>query len=305
MTFWTLHAPYRLFRLRRVIAVSTLIVALGLAVPYLFGAPTLPALPVLVICALAFAGLSVWLPASWMEVLPLALIIAVLLALSGPLVWIFETVFGGRWGIGLGIVLVIATIALLICWMGLLLLVCRLDELDADPNVENRAVIDLPPEQVFDMFALKPDHTSGNWTSGPVNEDGQFELRFIVPDADIDLGQDAVVNPNIVQIVSQERPHSQLSKLGELNAEAPLIAACEMRFEPKGRGTLYTNREQHERFSQLARLGFWITDAHADHIRAGLDHHFKRESPAIKLVPQTTLLMALLGGVPEETPPSA
>ena len=283
------HIIYRLYRLRRLIACSVLIVVLGAAMS-LIVAPGLslfrdPAnLFVLMLSWTVIVSASaVAFPSGWIDTLTASIAFAVLLVATPYLQLAIVSAPEVAGGVSETMAILLVFLAWFLVW--LLVMAVFISAGQAMPmgkrRHRTRILTDMPPDQVRRALCPLPDTELAGRICGPENDKGIFEVRFTTPGADrlrlTGFDPDQVHRYRILQ---EDRLTRQSVSITTHDGRK---SRCEMfeRLEPKAGGTLYELVEVHDQFNLLSAIGFWINDFGADHARTYLDAVRGRASCAI------------------------
>ena len=283
------HVIYRVFRLRRLIATSVLIVmagaALSLGVSPQISVFADPAnLLVLMICWSAIiTGSAIAFPAGWIDALTASIAFALLLVATPY----FQIALMAAPWTGGGISERLAVLLVFLAWFMLWLLVMAVfiwagQSLPFGKRRHyTRLTSDLPPDEVRRALCPLPDTTVGGRVCGPEGADGFFKVSYTVADP----GQHSFEIVKKVQsyrfrVLQEDRHTRQSEAILTVDGRKTRSEMFE-RLEPSGKGTVYHLVEMHDHFNLLTAIGFWINDFGADHARAYLDAATGRATTAI------------------------
>ena len=295
------HAAYRIFRLRRLISVSVLVVAAG-AVLSLAISPTnnLFRDPLnLFLLTLVWGGIvstsAVAFPGGWIDTLTASVAFALLL-LATP--YLQLAVIGAPVVEG-GISDHMAILLMSLAWFMVWLLVMAIF-IWAGQNLpmgkrrhHTRVFCPASPDRVRRALCPLPDTTVAGRVCGPEGPDGFFPVRY---DATAPSGESFAIarqsHSYRYRILHEDRLTRQSEATVRLEGRNSRSEVFE-RLEPVEGGTLYHLVEMHDHFNLLTAIGFWINDFGADHALAYLDAAEGHPSLAIFSQRQRSPLAAL------------
>lgn len=295
------HILYRVYRLRRLIACSVLIVVAGAALSLLV-APSLSLfreplnLLLLMLCWTGIVSVSaVAFPSGWIDTLTASIAFAILLIATPYL----QLAITGAPNVEGGVSETMAVLLVFLAWFMVWLLVMAVFIWAGQTlpmgrwRHRTRILSDLPPDQVRSALCPLPDTELAGRICGSEDAQGFFPVRFTTPGAD--RTRLSGCNPDQVhrfRILQEDRLTRQSESI---TVQEGRKTRCEMfeRLEPKEGGTLYELVEVHNQFNLLSAIGFWINDFGADHARTYLDAISGRASYAIFSRPQRSPIGAL------------
>ncbi|MGI3185788.1 SRPBCC family protein [Nioella aestuarii] len=283
------HAAYRIYRLRRLISVSVLVVVLGAVLSLaispdfnLFRDPLNLFLLMLVWGGIVSSA-AVAFPAGWIDVLTASVAFALLL-LATP--YLQLAVMGAPIVEG-GISDHMAILLMSLAWFMVWLLVMALF-IYAGQNLpmgkrkhHTRVFCPAPPDRVRRALCPLPDTTVAGRICGPEEPSGFFPVRYetAAPNGDsFAIARQA--HSYRYRILHEDRLTRQSEATVRLEGRQSRSEIFE-RLEPVEGGTLYTLVEKHDHFNLLSAIGFWINDFGADHALAYLDEAEGHPSLAI------------------------
>lgn len=284
------HIVYRLYRLRRLIATSVLIVVTGAAMSLLV-APELSLFNEprnLLALMLAWTGIvaisAVAFPSCWIDTLTASIAFALLL-ISTPYL---QLAIIGAPALDSGISEAMAVLLIFLAWFLVWLLVMAVFIWSGQAlpmgrrRHRTRIVTDLPPDQVRKALCPLPETSLAGRICGPENEKGIFEVRFTSPGADrLRLSGFDPDQVHRYRILQEDRVTRQSESITTHDGRKSRREMFE-RLEPReDGGTVYELVELHDQFNLLSTIGFWINDFGADHARTYLDAVRGRKTYAI------------------------
>lgn len=293
-------ACYRLFRLRRVLLVGSLLPVAGLAIgAWISQTPwILAGLAPICVAAFSFLLLALMLvrfPNSPIEALALPLGMALTLVFV-PLIdrqdqftYLFIMV-PGLW--------IDAAVHMALAWMVLFFALVPalglLDRLRAGQSTARSSVItDLPPEEAFAALTTQPNSRSDRSRSGPVDENGYFDVTVWYQGSDPETFKPTRQSYDYRMRILESEPLRQVAST-VLDCEGVVTTSvCEIRVTPTKNGSLCESREVQDHLSVLARINFWLTDYGADFLQGALDDAAGRDSHALCRQPQRSMLVCL------------
>lgn len=276
---------YRLWRLRRLIGVASLLPLPGIMLSEIFG------------FGLAFGGgggvvlflwiivvltLAVRFPNGWIDHFALGLPLGAITLVSP-----FAILFGV--GPAVGILLGTALMAGGWFWVNSSLPV-MLSEIPMGTNSQTfQASVNLPAPLLKEALFLRPSARCGLHACGPANAEGIFEVKafgYRLLDNDLEIEDGEL---SFFAKVVESDDNSQVTQYF-LTDDGVTASTVYEEITPRQRGCLYAKQEVLDHFSLLAALGFWLNDAEADHLVATLDLFAEAPPRALKLMPQESLL---------------
>lgn len=154
-----------------------------------------------------------------------------------------------------------------------------------------------PVDHVQSYMRMQPGESRLNREVGEANIDGWFPVIFHFTEPELsDLTADELemTVPNVYYgriVISTET--SQITQyVHEVNGCA---ASCVSRetFTAEAGGTRYTVTEVHDVFDFLTALGFWLNDAQADYVTEGIDDMAGMPDRALRNLPMDTPMTVL------------
>lgn len=276
---------YRLWRLRRLIAVAALLPLPGILFAGLFGfgltygggGGILWFLWILAVFALA-----VRFPNGWIDLFALGLPLAAIIFLS-PIARLF--------GIGpfSGTLLGLVTMAAGWFWINGKL-PAMLDDIPMGTQKNTfRARVALPAKTLREALFLRPGARCGLHACGAAGADGIFQVKSFGYQLLDDTFTPTEGEIAFLARVVETGETTQITQY--FLAEDSLTASTTYEeVTPTRRGCSYAKEEVHDHFSVLAAIGFWLNDVEADHLTATLDFLNEQPPRALKLMPQDSLL---------------
>ncbi len=293
------HILYRLYRLRRLLVLCSLLPVIGLVSgATLSGSDWMvngmsPFWFLFATAAVLFLILVVY-PASWIESLAMSLSMMTVLFIMPFL----RTAPGlmmrpdpsDRW------FLLVFSMAVL--WvalsLALVMVICAFERVGmGQTRVKSVIATDLTPEQALNALVLRPETTLGARSSGPVGQDGFFDvtIRFVMPE------------PPDFEPVEQEHMYRARIIQTDGNRQVTMcVLECEGRvstsvIEHKFHGgegkTICEITEVQDHLTLAGWVGYWLNDFGGDYLVAEMDAYAKRPTLAICRQPQITLLSQL------------
>ncbi|PIV74016.1 MAG: hypothetical protein COW55_10810 [Rhodobacteraceae bacterium CG17_big_fil_post_rev_8_21_14_2_50_65_11] len=283
------HILYRLYRLRRLIACSVLVVVAGAALSLvvapeisLFNDPVNLAYLMLfwtgivAVCAVVF-------PSGWIDTLTASIALALLLIATPYLQLAIVGTPPGGTGLSERMAVMLIFLAWFLVWLLVMAIFVSLGQ--AVPmgrrRYRTRITSDLSPDQVRTALCPLPETELAGRVCGPEDSKGFFPVRFTAPGADrLRLTGFDPKQVHRVRILQEDRLIRQSESITTRDERK---TRCEMfeRLQPGNGGTLYELVEVHDQFDLLSAVGFWINDFGADHARTYLDAVSGRASCAI------------------------
>ncbi|RFU12059.1 hypothetical protein DZD18_13900 [Rhodobacteraceae bacterium W635] len=295
------HILYRLYRLRRLIACSVLVVVAGAALSWLV-APSLslfgdPAnLLALMLFWTAIVALSaVMFPTGWIDTLTASIAFALLLTATPYLQLAIAGVGPGGTGISQGMAVMLIFLAWFLLWLLVMAVFIAVGTAMTTGRGRHRTVIstDLDPDEVRRALCPLPGTELAGRICGPEDGKGFFPVRFTMPGGDrlrlTGFDPDQI---HWVRILQEDHLTRQSEAITVHDGRK---TRCEMfeRLQPVDGGTQYELVELHDQFNLLSAIGFWINDFGADHARTYLDAVRGRKSCAIFSRPRWSPVGAL------------
>lgn len=300
----TSHAAYRLFRLRRQIALTGALPLFGLVPAAALSAPGwLFADPAWIFGAtgfwvLAMAALAIRFPGAWIEAVGFS-IAAALAAFTLPFL---ALLIGGLYDrdaiVAIGAIALFLPFALLFLGMGCVL--GLIGFLTGRPAGERRArlslFVPLPLDQARDGLFIRPDMTADIRRTGPVGDDGFFPIYFafdtVDPCTNAPRTEEHAAKARILEMSGSEQTILYAIE-GE---DGTVTTSVEIqRIEEKDNGTLWTSEEVHDHFDWCALVGWWLTDAGGDAMTERFDDLMQEPHRALKRMRQDSPLTWLAG----------
>ena len=290
---------YRLWRLRRLIAVAILppLMVTALSLPAGHAAPGLfVALSVLVPLAHVLAY-----PKDWAETMTVSLVLAFTLWLASgidPDAGLLSVALRTIGLSALALVLFLFTIMP----MGLIL---ALGPMRESGHVRATGHSRLPTAELKSAITLYPGRKDARTTCGPADADGVFavETRHEFarvdgvctgePDDTFDADGTMAVRFS-ASVVSTGEDHHEVITFEEPGGA---IEASRHAFEATGSGTRVTVEETTAGLTGGMALGFWLQDYLADHLTDEIDAAEGRAPRANRAFPQTSLFIDILGWI--------
>ncbi|MDU8942327.1 hypothetical protein [Ovoidimarina sediminis] len=293
------HAAYRLYRLRRQIALTGVLPLLG-AVPaaLLSGPGSFFADPIWIfgttgVWTLLMAALAIRFPGGWIEALGFSIAAAVA-AFSAPLL---AFLIGGLYDrdaiLAIGVILLFLPLALLFLGMGSVLAVVGV--LAGRPAGERRArlslYVPLPLDQARDGLFVLPETSGGNRRTGPVDGRGFFPVYFSFDTVDGCTGTPVTEEHRIEAKILEMTETEQTILYAATQEDGSTTTSVEVqRVMPKGGGTFWTSEEVHDHFDWCALVGWWLTDAGGDAMTDRFDELMRQPARALKRMRQDSPL---------------
>ncbi|MBY6155391.1 hypothetical protein KUV47_19360 [Vannielia litorea] len=298
-SFWSYHAPYRLMRLRRRIALFSALPLLGAGLSIALApgiAPLADPATLLVVMAL-WTGFVIWhhvtFPAGWTEALPMALMFTGLLATTGEMTLYADAPALADRHVQWQIIRLFMTFL-----AGTFLLVWLLPTaLMALPTRTLRTAhstwVPVAPEALEGAMILKPGETKGHHRCGQPDEEGFFPIWFTA-----NIPDETTFEPCTREMGYKQRVIE--SAEGEIIThsvvpESGVSSMARQSFRPENGGTRYEIEEIHDNFNAFTRLLFWLDDAQEDYVTAFVDEIEGRSPRAIKQQDQGTMMTRLAG----------
>lgn len=296
------HILYRIYRLRRLLLLEALILSAAATASALLQPQLNPYdTPLAVLGFLAIYGtfslidLTLY-PQSWLGSLSASLIFAAaFFAVPHIMFYLYSGQKLGQiedfnWPLWIAIAFVVLLIAQNILARTLITLLQRIPM--PVQHVKSRRRLRVTPEDLRDAVFTLPAQRTGRKICGEVEEDGFFEVSIL--SSATPRGQEKVVAQYRARILEQE-PFMQLVEgVVEQADGSQRRAISRTRILPDGSGSIYEFEEEHNLFSLLQWLGFYLTDFTAEYLRAEIDDHFTRPTLAVLQRPQRELFADLL-----------
>lgn len=273
------HAAYRIYRLRRLISLSVLVVLLGAGLSLLVSpAANLFHEPLnLFLLMLVWGGIvsasAIAFPGGWIDTLTASVAFAVLLIATPYL----QLAVMGAPVVDGGISDHMAVLLMSLAWFMVWLLVTALF-LWAGQNLpmgrrthHTRVFCPAPPDRVRRALCPLPNTAIAGRICGDEDTDGFFPVRF---EAAAPAGESFAIarQPHSYRYrILHENRLTRQSEAIIRHADGKSRSEIFERLEPVAGGTLYHLVEMHDHFNLLTAIGFWITDFGADHALACLD----------------------------------
>lgn len=258
---------YRLWRLRRLIAV-----AIVLPLPFLAFAMFLGAavgtwmIPIWVVMVLAHA---VVFPHAWSELIALGLSFSV------------AFVFAPLWALlGLGWILgyPAAVVLIFFTWMALSTRLFQLEAFSSPvATLRFKARVPLDLEATRAAFFLRPDAVVGHYQCGPADDGGVFEVTPLDMPTVAPMVNESLLEEEDCEVETPE-PFSFLAKvtaasdtrqetiiIADFSQDDPEVQSTVQELKPTRRGTIYEKRETGTGMGLFSALGFWLGDVETDY----------------------------------------
>lgn len=273
------HAAYRMYRLRRLISVSVLVVVMGAALSLaisptnnLFHEPSNLFLLMLVWGGIVSAS-AVAFPGGWIDTLTASIAFALLL-LATP--YLQLAVMGApvvNGGISDHMAILLMSLAWFMVWLLVMaMFIWAGQNLPMGKRTHHtRVFCPAPPDRVRRALCPLPNTTVTGRICGEEGPDGFFPVRY---DATAPTGESFAIarqsHSYRYRILHEDRLTRQSEAIVRLDGRKSRSEIFE-RLEPVDGGTLYHLVEMHDHFNLLTAIGFWINDFGADHALAYLD----------------------------------
>lgn len=276
---------YRLWRLRRLIAVSALLPLPGLLFAELWGV------------GLTFGGgggilwlfwiaasiaLAVRFPNGWVDQLALGLAVLAIILVSPVARHLGVGPVGG---------LLLGPLLLATGWVWLnAVLPPMLDGVAMGTRTQRFvARVRMPAKDLRDTLFLRPGARCGLHACGPADADGIFEVRALGhPTLDDGLAPAEGETGFFARVV--ERDETTQTTRFMLDRKKGSTGTTLQQITPARTGALYVSEELHDDLSAFAVLGFWLNDVEADRFTATLDFARGLAPRALKHAPRDSLL---------------
>jgi hypothetical protein len=273
------HAAYRVYRLRRLISLSVLVVVAGACLSLVVSpADNLFRDPLnLFLLMLVWGGIvssaAVAFPGGWIDTLTASIAFALLL-LATPYLQLAVTgasVVAG--GISDHMAILLMSLAWFMVWLLVMaVLVYAGQNLPMGKRTHHtRVFCPASPDRVRRALCPLPGTSVAGRVCGPEEADGFFPVRY---EADAPSGESFAIARQAhsyrYRILHEDRLTRQSEAVVWLEDHKSRSEIFE-RLEPVEGGTLYTLVEMHDHFNLLTAIGFWINDFGADHALAYLD----------------------------------
>ena len=298
---------YRLWRLKRLIAVATVLPLVFFAAMAFIGLGTIgtgpwglaaPAAAVVLIVA----AHAVIFPNSNQETLAISLTLAIL-ALVAPL--ISGSLFG--W-------FLFAIFALWMIWSGQQrILFWQSSTSTHSPTFTARVRTTTPLEKARYWFPLRPGLKRGHFRCGEAGPDGSFPVWYDTGSADwlsafgLDEGMPREMTeeleqdmpPSFYARIAKDAPDYQKTLLlqGESMDDDAVMSVVEHWFKPRGEGCVVTESDSATSFPRGQSLGIWLADFAVDGLILNRDLLEGRETKAIRGTHHMSLLGLLSGWI--------
>ena len=284
---------YRFWRQRRLLILYAALILCGAVI----GGMTQPVIVLALGLGLFVIAVQVIWPASWLDCTAMAFATAVMLALAPVLVRVSGMALPGRetgMTVALGLLAVVAWLLLVMLAMAFLvwLNTMRVGERSF------RAVthLSLSPSEAADAFVVRPGKRMHNRICGPADNDGLFEISFVVELADeVTLAPAQERLSFRARVLEFEENGDRIRSLVQSFPPSGGSSVAEQVFEREGNGTRYEYREVHDVFTVLNVVFYWLQDAYADHLRAELDGYLGRRTPALAFGSHVGFLVRIAG----------
>lgn len=293
-------AFYRLYRLRKLVAIATLIPLPALVLAMSAGLPVfIWMMPVWYLAVIAHV---VRFPHAWVDLLALALTLALMLLIA-PL--------GRLLGIGLLAGYPLAFAAGFVLWMYICNRIYAFESiawLQQDTRLRRKSK--LPVELLRDALFLRPDAQVGLCQCGPADENGVFEvvstgaaglpslcsIDGITEDergSEIDHDLQNGVFRFWATVIRSEPTYQETMFILEPDSEEACVETTIQTLTETASGTIYQKQESATGMGLVTGFGFWMNDVDADYFTATIDHVTGAPSKAVRAAPHDTLLLLL------------
>ena len=295
------HAAYRIYRLRRLISVSVLVVVVGAGLSLAISpAHNLFLDPLnLFLLMLVWGGIvssaAVAFPGGWIDTLTASVAFALLL-LATP--YLQLAVMGApviEGGISDHMAILLMSLAWFMVWLLVMaVFIFAGQNLPMGKRTHHtRVFCPVPPDRVRRALCPLPDTSVAGRVCGAESPDGYFPVHY---DASAPSGESFAIarqsHSYRYRILHEDRLTRQSEATLRLEGRTSRSEIFE-RLEPVEGGTRYTLVEMHDHFNLLTAIGFWINDFGADHALAYLDAAEGHPSLAIFNQRQSRPLSAL------------
>lgn len=291
------HVLYRAWRLRRLIALGTILPLLLFAFTGATGlggpAGTATGLAVTLIMLLGLVGgHAVLFPNAWEETLAFSCLLAIFA--------VFVALLGGS---------VLAWIAFLIAapWFVMhaqaRILTAFTNTSRQRPAIKARIRIEAPAEKVRETLPLRPNREIGQFRCGPAGKDGVFPVWYDMPVTDIfdsfmPAGEDTAtsaaegVSPSFFALIDTDKMDVQKTLILTLDSEGrwQTDAIVEHRFKTSGNATVVTETETPSSFPLGQIISLWLNDFQKDGLVYLRDLIEKRETFALRAAHRWSIL---------------
>ena len=282
-------ALYRLYRLRRLIAIAAGVPMILLTFLAAFGATWL----------LAFAPLVAGLPLAhalrypheWQETLALSAA-----STAATYVLAIGTAIFGPWGLVVLVPLSGGGALVLFAWL-LGAIPGWLEEGTRDHTVTRAHMLSRRPiEALQSRILMRPGLVSGPVRCGPAEEDGSFEVRLVHPPTTLG-GHRLQAQPETFRVKDvppepldgTDRPE-EWHEVRALDEQGREVSALRTRLRRTLFGTMVTLEETSEPMTRAQALGIWLRDPLADELTEMLDRAAERPTLSHRFVMQGGLL---------------
>ncbi len=293
---------YRLFRLRRLIFIATLIPILGMVLSILITreASWFSNLPVFLGVAFIWFGIvathSVIFPFDWLEQLSAAIIIAIVVFAGSyleKLVYLAPETRWGDAGVWLTFIVIFGSIFAFLALVSLL--ATQLPKRDMGVmryKARHRAKVAMG--DLMQAILLKENTQTSFCSTGPKREDGIFTVtyHYIMPNS-----RTYEPEPSDFEMYAEIQSKTETSQITQYymlkdDNEAG-VSLCEEYFSEEGAYTTYVIQEQHTLFTLYTVIPFWLCDSYADHFTGAVDFVQGTKPRALHLLPKITALSIL------------
>ena len=300
------HALYRLFRLRRQIAVTGTLPLLGAVPAGLLVAPgSFFASPEWIFGLTAawtcvMAALAVRFPGGWLEAVGFSITMALIAAAAPWTCAALAHMISSGAIVGFVVVLGATSFGILFLAMGLVLVVIW--ALSGRPAGERRArlrlKVPLPIEEARSRLFLYPDAQSDIRRTGFAGADGFFEVFFKIEAPDPCTSEMVVTEHSFHAKILEETDTEQTVLYSAEQEDGSVTTSVEVQTLIRdGDKTLSVSEEVHDHFDWCALVGWWLTDAGGDAMTERYDEVMENPQRALKRMPQESPLTWLAARV--------
>ncbi|WP_095589734.1 hypothetical protein [Actibacterium ureilyticum] len=293
-------AIYRLYRLRKQVAVAALLPLPAFVLALFAGLPVhIWMVPVWYLLVLAHV---VRFPQAWVDLLAMALALALVL---------FMAPLGVLAGIGAPLGYGLAAVTGFGLWLYLCNRIHALEKF-AWPQQELRLhrKTRLPAATLRDALFLRPNAQVGLNRCGPANEHGVFQIvstgaagmpslntidglsedaRGMDIDADLQNG----LFRFWATVIRSEPDYQETMYITEPDGEEASVETTIQTLTETASGTIYQKQETATGMGLVSGFGFWLNDVDRDHFTATIDHVTGARSRAVRAAPHDTPLILL------------
>jgi len=293
---------YRLVRNRRILFVSGALAGFGGMLSILIGPSTtffndpMVFTTFLGLWLLAMATLVVRYPNNWMDPVGLSLALVPFIAATPVYEMLLTLPTGDRLVLGALWMIFLVSFGWFFTYLGFISLAGNLMQRVklGECRQSGRAVTDLKPDLIVSAFFPRPNASSALRTSGPVDDDGFFEVthRTQMPSLEsFELEEQSFTYR--VKILEQTA-HSIVSLSVLEQTDGTFTSSVEKLSVRTNNGqTIFEQEEVHDHFDLLSGIGYWLSDFATDSAIARLEELSDRPRLANRFAPWDSLLTSM------------